>query len=76
MSLFEFYRLLQRHDWSYNYSDDHRMWTKGRDEANMIEHILKGNSHDPKFRSLYDEYRSWFWDVTGDITKPNAPEEV
>ena len=48
MSLFEFYRLLQRHDWSYNYSDDHRVWQKGMDEANMIQHILKGNSRDEK----------------------------
>ena len=53
MSLFEFYRLLQRHDWSYNYSDDHRVWQKGMDEANMIQHILKGNSRDEKYRNLY-----------------------
>ena len=76
MSLFEFYRLLQRHDWSYNYSDDHRVWQKGMDEANMIQHILKCNSRDEKYRNLYEKYREWFWDTSGDVVKPDAPEEV
>ena len=76
MNLFEFYRLLQRHDWSYNFSDDHKVWQKGRDEANMIQHILDGNKRDEKFRNLYDQYHNWFWDTNGDVAKPIAPEEV
>ena len=75
MSLFEFYRLLQRHDWSYNYSDDHRVWQRGQDESNMIQHILRGNSRDEKYRNLYERYREWFWDTSGDITKPERPED-
>ena len=74
MTIQEFYDLLKAHDWSYQYSDDHRYWSKGRDEANMIEHILKGNSHDPKFRNLYEEFREWAFDALGDVTKPEKPE--
>ena len=28
--------LLSKHDWYYEYSDDHRVWRKGRDEAEEI----------------------------------------
>ena len=76
MTLTEFYDLLKRHDWSYNYSDDHRVWQKGQDESNMIRHILDGNSRDEKYRNLYERYREWFWDTSGDVVKPDAPEEV
>ena len=74
MTLQEFYDLLKRHDWTYNYSDDHRVWQKGLDESKMIQHILMGNSKDLRFRKLYDEYQAWAFDVEGDITKPEKPE--
>ena len=74
MTIQEFYDLLKAHDWSYQYSDDHRYWQKGRDEANMIDHILRGNSNDPRFRALHDHYRSWAFDTIGDVTKPEKPE--
>ena len=41
MTLEEFEQLLRTHDWTYNYSDDHRAWTKGREEANKIAKIIK-----------------------------------
>lgn len=28
--------LLSKHDWTYNYSDDHRAWVKGNEEADGI----------------------------------------
>ena len=28
--------LLSKHDWYYEYSDDHRAWSKGRDQAEEI----------------------------------------
>jgi len=28
--------LLEQHDWTYNYSDDHRAWVKGNKEADEI----------------------------------------
>ena len=74
VTLQEFYDLIKVHDWSYQYSDDHRHWTRGCDEDNMIRHILDGNSRDPQFRGLYDQYRSWAFDTQGDITKPERPE--
>lgn len=28
--------ILSKHDWFYDYSDDHRAWSKGRDQADEI----------------------------------------
>ena len=74
MDLQEFYDLLKRHDWSFNYSDDHRQWQRGRDQLNHIQHILKQNEDEPKYRALFDHYREWAFDVLGDVTKPEKPE--
>ena len=74
MNLQEFYDLLKRHDWSFEYSDDHRHWQRGRDQLNQIQDILKQNKDNPRNRSLYDQYRAWAFDVEGDITKPEKPE--
>ena len=41
MTLEEFEQLLKAHDWTYNYSDDHRVWTKGREQANNIAKARK-----------------------------------
>lgn len=41
MTLEEFEQLLKAHDWTYNYSDDHRVWTRGREQANNIAKARK-----------------------------------
>ena len=41
MTLEEFEQLLKAHDWTYNDSDDHRVWTKGREQANNIAKARK-----------------------------------
>jgi hypothetical protein len=74
MTLQEFYDLLARHDWSFNYSDDHRQWQRGHDQLNQIQHILKQNEDNPSYSSLYDHYRDWAFDALGDVTKPEKPE--
>ncbi len=74
MDLQEFYDLLKRHDWSFNYSDDHRQWQRGRDQLNQIQYILKQNEDEPKYRALFDHYRECAFDVLGDVTKPERPE--
>ena len=74
MNLQEFYDLLKRHDWSFEYSDDHRHWQRGRDQLNQSQGILKQNEDNPRYRSLFDQYRAWAFDVEGDITKPEKPE--
>jgi hypothetical protein len=33
----DYFQLLERHDWFYAYSDDHRVWLKGEEERKELE---------------------------------------
>jgi hypothetical protein len=37
----EFERLLKRHDWTYEYSDDHRVWQAGTAERDELKRMYK-----------------------------------
>ena len=58
MDLFEV--MLQKHDWTYHYSDDHRYYTKGRDEAHkiriMMERLEEAGFGD-QAKELFEKYR-------------------
>ena len=32
-------RLLKKHDWFYEYSDDHRVWQNGREERTVLNSL-------------------------------------
>lgn len=49
----EYIKLLQSHDWFYNYSDDHRVWKAGEASYNKI--VALARIHDPKF-IIYTQY--------------------
>jgi hypothetical protein len=36
MTLDEYTAALKRHDWFYEYSDDHKVWTRGREQARAL----------------------------------------
>ena len=75
LTLVEFYDLLARHDWSYQYSDDHRYYTKGDAERTQIQFVMDQNEeYTPVFRDLYNRYREWVNAPHGDVTKPERPE--
>jgi hypothetical protein len=40
--------LVRRHDLTYDYSDDHRAWCKGRDERQHIMSLFNGFDDDTK----------------------------
>jgi len=35
-----FSQALHRHDWLYNYSDDHSVWSRGQDELNDLRRMI------------------------------------
>jgi len=47
-------RLLKRHDWYYERSDDHRAWTKGCNQSSAISSLVVSLGDDGK--KLYDQY--------------------
>jgi hypothetical protein len=52
--------MLKCHDWYYDYSDDHRYWSKGRNERDDItwaQKKLTERGFDPT--PLYNQYCPW-----------------
>jgi len=52
--------MLKCHDWYYDYSDDHRYWSKGRNERDDItwaQKKLTERGFDPE--PLYNQYCPW-----------------
>jgi hypothetical protein len=52
--------LLKTHDWTYNYSDDHRAWKKGNEQSDEIRRqmdICCGLGLDTVARELYNKHR-------------------
>ena len=41
LTINEFETMLRGHDWCYNYSDDHRYYTRGRQQRDAIERAIK-----------------------------------
>ena len=55
-------RLLAFHDWTYEYSDDHSAWTRGRRERDAIDAeqkrlISEGLADVTELVALADKYR-------------------
>ena len=52
--------LLEKHDWTYQYSDDHRYWSKGHNEAAEIRRqmdICCGLGFSEQATALYEQHR-------------------
>lgn len=61
MDLFEV--MLQKHDWTYHYSDDHRYYIKGRDESHKIRTMMdrfEESGQGDQAKELYNKYRPEF----------------
>lgn len=49
----EYISALKRHDWFYEYSDDHSVWRRGSDERSKL--YAACSEHDPD-RSIWNQY--------------------
>lgn len=77
MNLADYYDLLEKHDWFYGYSDDHRAWRKGQAEAHQLFAIAKQS---PEHDALYKAYSAHIWSGSSNpslqpikIDKPPRP---
>ena len=50
----DYIKLLYSHDWTYQYSDDHRYYKKGRAEEKRLKDLAQVNE---EFEKLYKEKR-------------------
>lgn len=44
---------LRRHDWQFEYSDDHQVWLRGREAQNML--LLARQEFDPSW-SIWNQF--------------------
>ena len=53
-------KLLKTHDWTYQYSDDHRVWSKGNEQSKEIHrqmNICCGLGLDTVANELYNKHK-------------------
>ena len=49
-----YYNRLKRHDWYYDYSDDHRVWTEGNREESLL---MSMSRTDKRAEALFEGFR-------------------
>ncbi len=76
ITLLEYYNELEKHDWYFNYSDDHRVWSNGNSN---LKRLQKLSMLSEKHRDLYEAYEAHIFsgDAFGRIKqlKPEKPKE-
>lgn len=70
ISLKAYYNQLAKHDWQFEYADDHREWSAGFAAQKRL--VLIADEH-PAYRVLYDQ---WLVYVRGEGPRPLVPVEV
>ena len=48
--------MLQRHDWYYQYSDDHSVYKEGDAKSNQIYAKMKELGNTSEVKALFDKY--------------------
>ena len=56
-------KLLQEHDWDYEFSSDHRQWSKGNAERMELNRMRK--EYDPHYH-VWNSYCDYEYVVYGD----------
>lgn len=76
MELGEYYDELEKHDWFYDYSDDHSVWRRGQAARNKLSSIA---SQSPEHKALWDGFNkhvfsgpNWGTEKAPKPEKPNA----
>lgn len=65
----DFYDMLEKHDWTYDFSDDRNAWLRGQKSYENICAILELH---PEYRGLYDEYHRHKFFQTEKPTRPES----
>ena len=75
ITLKDFWHLCNQHYWSFEFSDDHRHWTRGRAQRAELKRVLDyQKDKDHRYRNVYDAFNLWAFDTMGDQTKPEEPK--
>jgi len=73
MTLTEFYDILNKFDWYYDFSDDHRVYMRGEKRKSEILHMVREGGE--KFDALYKAFVAHHFSGTGwNTEKAPKPE--
>lgn len=62
-----YYDALARHEWTFDYSDDYRVWEKGCRELEYLQGMATKN---PRFAEMFRDFSSYVW---RGAAKPERP---
>lgn len=62
--LSDFDRALARHDWLFEYSDDHQVWRQGTDSLNRLASIAKESSDHEALFTAYSAAKLYHYSST------------
>lgn len=68
----EFYDLCAAHDWTYNFSDDHRVWKRGEAERKRLVSLMQDHH---EFQGIFYAWQNYMFRDRGEpIERPERPE--
>ena len=70
MNIEQFFNDASQHDWFYDYSDDHRVWTEGFNNQKRLYDLAEGNETKMQIMSAFRSY------VRGNRERPTLEEFV
>lgn len=74
MKLKEFYEQLEAHDWFYEWSDDHSVWGRGKEDRDRLKEISKeSREHGVLFTQWHDHM---FSGESFECDKQPKPKEI
>ena len=74
MDASEFFSLLEKHDWFYQYSDDHRAWEKGSTESKRLQAIIQENDMFTRMYLAYSDYMFKPLDERENLERPQLKD--
>lgn len=66
----EFHRLCAQHDWTYEFSDDHQVWKRGRLQRDVLLSEMRA---DNELCQIYNRWATWINSPSG-ASQPLPPE--
>jgi len=74
MDASEFFTLLEKHVWYYQYSDDHRAWEKGNMESKRLQAIIQENDMWTRMYLAYSDYMFKPLDERENLERPKLED--
>lgn len=75
MTLDEYYDILDKHDWFYEFSDDSRVYGRGVKAKQDL--LNTANQHGQEYKNLYDAFKKYHFSGkpwgTEEAPKPEKP---